>query len=61
VDGEKKKVYTHYSHGAKECDGYILGRMAKQLRLSRSQLNDLIDCRLGAEAYVKILRGLGAL
>jgi hypothetical protein len=61
VDGERIHIHTYYSHGARECDDHILGRMAKQLRLSRAQLNDLIDCRLSGEAYVEILRERGEL
>jgi hypothetical protein len=59
VGGDKANVRTRYSHGAKECNDYILGRMAKHLSLSRAQLDDLIDCRLGGEEYVEMLRGLG--
>jgi len=59
VNGKKVSVNTFYSHGAKECDDYILGRMAKQLRLSRAQLDDLIDCPLSAEAYIEMLKEKG--
>jgi hypothetical protein len=58
VGVEKKKIRTHYSHGAKECDDYILGQMAKQLSLSRTQLDALIDCQMSGEEYVKILRDI---
>jgi hypothetical protein len=55
VDGHRTDVYTFISHGAKECDDIILGRMAKQLMLTRAQLNDLIDCPMSPEEYVEIL------
>jgi hypothetical protein len=61
VDGEKKKVHTHYSHGARECDDYILGLMSRQLLLSRSQLNALIDCQMSGEEYVTMLKERGEL
>jgi hypothetical protein len=57
--GSKAAVRTYYSHGAKECDDYILGQMAIHLKLSRAQLDDLIDCTLSGESYVEILRGQG--
>jgi len=59
VAGEKMQIFTFISHGAKECDDHILGQVAKHLRLSRAQLDDLIDCAMGGEEYVEILRGRG--
>ena len=59
VDGEKVGIRTFYSHGAKECDDYILGQMARQLRLSRAQFEAFIDCTLSMEAYIEILKKLG--
>jgi hypothetical protein len=35
--------------------------MAKHLCLSRAQLNDLIDCKMGGDEYVRILREMGEL
>jgi len=61
VDGVKTRIRTRYSHGAKECGDYILGHMAKHLRLSREQLNDLFDCVLGGDAYIEILKKRGDL
>jgi hypothetical protein len=69
VDGERTRIHTRYtgrlryrtvnSHGARECDNYILGQMALHLRLSRAQLDDLVDCTMSAEEYVKLLRERG--
>jgi hypothetical protein len=56
IDGNSTKIYTFYSHGANECDDYILGRMAKHLRLTRAQFDAFIDCTLSMEAYIEILR-----
>jgi len=53
------RIFTFYSHGTHECNDRLLGKMAKQLKLSRAQLDDLIDCTLGEEAYVKMLRERG--
>jgi hypothetical protein len=49
------------SHGMRECDDYILARMAGQLKLSRRQLDDLLDCPLSKDAYVEILRNKGCI
>jgi hypothetical protein len=59
VDGIRTNIRTHYSHGAKECNDYILGKMAKHLRLSRAQLDELIECNLSGEAYTEMLRAQG--
>ncbi|MDR2696883.1 MAG: hypothetical protein LBB40_00225 [Holophagales bacterium] len=56
VNGERKAIFTFYSHSAKECGDPLLNHMAKQLKLSRRQFDELIDCALSKEAYVKILR-----
>jgi hypothetical protein len=56
INGEDSNIRTRVSHGARECDGYILARMAGQLKLSRRQLDDLLDCPLSGEAYVEMLR-----
>jgi len=59
VNGEKTGICTYISHGAQECDDYILGTMAKHLMLTKAQLCAFIDCTLSMEAYIEILRGLG--
>jgi hypothetical protein len=61
VDGEKTHIFTVISHGAQECSDHILGKMAKQLKLSRTELNDLIDCAMGGEAYIEVLKERGDL
>ena len=61
VNGVRTRIRTRYSHSAKECDDYILGQMAKHLRLSRAQFEAFIDCTLSMEAYIEILRGMGAI
>jgi hypothetical protein len=59
VGGGKTDVCTYFSHGAKECNDFLLGRMAEQLMLSRARLTDLIDCALSGDAYVEMLRERG--
>ena len=59
IDGEETGIRTRLSHGASECDDYLLGRIAGQLKLSRRQLDDLLDCTLDHEALIKILRANG--
>jgi len=39
VKGKKSEIYTYFSHGAKECDNFLLSQMAGQLKLSRRQFD----------------------
>jgi len=59
IDGVESEIRTRYSHGAKECGDYHLGEMAKQLHLSRHQLDQLIDCSLSGDQYIEILKNAG--
>jgi len=61
VNGKRTGISTYYSHGARELNDYILGSMAKHLRLSRAQFEAFIDCTLSMEAYIEILRAQGAI
>ena len=50
-------VSTVMSHGSSgDVNDHLLGRMARQLYLSRRQFDDLIDCRLSQADYEAMLR-----
>lgn len=55
VDGKKTSVRTKISFGTKEYGDSLLSKMAGQLKISKSQLLDLIDCPLDHEKYCYIL------
>ena len=55
VGNKKTGVRTYLSFGAKEYNDSLLGFVAKQLRLRRSELDDLIDCPISGEQYVNLL------
>ena len=59
VDGKKTIVSTKISHGEREISDSLLGMMARQVKLTRRQFNDLIDCPLEFEEYVRLLRAAG--
>jgi len=60
VDGKKTAVWTKISHGEKEIhDGLLATMSRKQLRLSRGQFDQLVECPLSREAYLEILRKQG--
>jgi hypothetical protein len=48
---------THISHGAggREVSDYVLGRMARQLRVSGPTLRGAITCSIGPEAFLQAL------
>ena len=56
INGRKSSVYTYFSHGQKEVGAKILGSMAKQLGLTVSDFEKLIDCPLGKSEYINILK-----
>jgi hypothetical protein len=58
--GKKTAVFTKTSHGAREIDDHLLGRMAKQCKLSRADFDQLIDCPLDQNSYETKLVALGA-
>lgn len=59
VDGKKTIVSTKISHGEREITDSLLGMMARQVKLTRKQFNDLVDCPLEFDEYVKLLRKAG--
>ncbi len=61
VDGKRTRVRTRYSHGAKECDGWIQKRMAEQLGLEPKEFEDLINCPLQHKTLVDILERRGVI
>lgn len=49
--GKKTAVFTKTSHGAREIDDSLLGRMAKQCKLNRADFDRLIDCPMDQDSY----------
>lgn len=61
VNGKKSSIRTKISFGKQEYGDSLLSRMAGQLKLSKKQLIDLIDCPLDHENYCNILIKKGIL
>lgn len=59
VGGKKTGVRTRISRGIKEYGDDLLGAMARQLRVRRAELDDLILCPMSAGDYVELLREHG--
>lgn len=56
VGGRRTVIRTKVSHGEKEISDNLLSLMARQLKLTRKQLMDLVDCPLSFSDYVKHLQ-----
>lgn len=49
--GTKTAVRTRTSQGGNELDDFLLGQMAKQCKLSKSDFLQLVDCPMTQAAY----------
>ncbi len=47
---------TFISHGQRELTSYHIGQMTKQMRLSRQEFLDAVECPLDQEAYHTLIR-----
>ena len=61
VGGVKTPVHTYLSHGEKEYGTALLGMMARELKLRRSELSALVECPLDRDEYIRLLAHRGAL
>lgn len=47
---------TFFSHGQRELDAFLIGQMARQMRLSRQEFLDAVACPLDRDGYYALLR-----
>jgi len=59
VDGRKTSIRTRLSHGVAECGDNLLALIARQVGLSRQELDRLIDCPMDGEKLKRLLIGRG--
>ena len=55
VHGKLTSVHTRISHGKNEYGDKLLGQMARQIKLERSEFEDFIDCPLTKTGYKDLL------
>lgn len=55
LDG-KLVARTFISHGQRELTDFHIGQMSKQMRLSRREFIDALECPLDHEAYYTLVR-----
>lgn len=61
VDEKDTGIVTLLSRSFDEYSDALLGRVARQLRLSRQEFTDLVTCKLEGTSYVSLLRERGLL
>ncbi len=54
VDGKDIGAWTYISHGHSDIGDDLLSMMAKQLKLNKSQLIDLIECPMSKEEFLEV-------
>ena len=61
VDGKKTGIYTYVSTAPKykTLQAKLIGDMARELKLSKAEFADLIECKMSYDAYVARLRDQG--
>ena len=59
VDGQKRRIHTYISHGQRRADDWLLGQMAKQLKLTKKQFLALVECTMNGSEYVRLMRDAG--
>ncbi len=60
-EGYPFPVMTHMSHNHQEIDDYLQERMAKQMKISKSEFLEMIACKIGHEELVARYANLGLL
>lgn len=60
-NGERTSIKTKISHGMGNSDigSPLIAQMSRQLRLTKQQFLDFVDCTISEEDYRSILRDLG--
>ncbi|HXB72097.1 MAG TPA: hypothetical protein VNY05_27925 [Candidatus Acidoferrales bacterium] len=59
VDGRKTRIHTWFSHGRKKADDWLLSQIAREMRLSKRDLFSFLECTIGKEEYVLMMRASG--
>ena len=61
VNGKETSIFTFVSHGSKEINDFLIGKMAYQTSLERREFIDLATCPLSRDDYLKKLTQQGKL
>lgn len=58
-NGKKTSIRTKISHDSRDYGDELLSKVSRQLKLSKNQLLDLIDCPMSKDEYLKLLMDNG--
>jgi predicted RNA binding protein YcfA (HicA-like mRNA interferase family) len=58
-DGKKTSIRTRISHSEREYGDGLLSQMSKQVKLSKSDFHNLVECPLTKEAYLAMMIAQG--
>jgi hypothetical protein len=56
VEGRRRGIRTFVSHSIREYGDRLLAAMAKEMKLRRAELDAFIQCPMGQEDYLALLR-----
>jgi predicted RNA binding protein YcfA (HicA-like mRNA interferase family) len=59
LDGTKTSIRTETSHGERELHDGLLAEMAKQVKLSRTQFDELVECPMDRARYEQVVENTG--
>lgn len=55
-DGKKTRIKTYVSHGSSGIDDYLIKQMSTQMKLTKEQFKNFVECPLSYEAYLDVIR-----
>jgi len=55
----KKVLRVHYSHGKGDVPGRVTDKIRSQLKLTRKDFRELIECPMSFEDYIAVLKRKG--
>jgi len=63
INGKKQAIFTFLSRGSKykSYGDHLLAKMSRQLKLTKRELLDLIDCDLKGDEYTEKLKERGCI
>jgi hypothetical protein len=61
VNGRKTRIHTWFSHGRRKANDWLIGQIAREMRLSKRELLAFLECAIGGEQYVQLMVDRGHL
>jgi len=55
-NGKTSSIVTHYSHSSDEVGDFLIKKMADQIKISKKQFLELVECTLSADDYLKLVK-----